>query len=256
MAEDTKYRDSSISDKRREYMREYRIKNRESIREKSRQWRKSNPDKVRAYDNAYRSANKEKVAKTIKEWWVKNKDKSAAYTDKYRTSDKYKTTLINTKDDRNASRRRWNAETNYSKTWYKNHDEAMRKASLEYSKNPNNREAINRSARDRYKKSREFYIEYDTTKRSRRSALFMKWVLCGGICYICGDFVCKEEVWIDHVIARANGGTNSIENLMPTHRMCNIRKGCKIDYAINRPDLVNKVAHIEACIRRSNGRGC
>lgn len=38
---------------RREYMREYRKKNREQIRENQRQWRERNPEKVAAYQERY-----------------------------------------------------------------------------------------------------------------------------------------------------------------------------------------------------------
>jgi 5-methylcytosine-specific restriction endonuclease McrA len=33
---------------------------------------------------------------------------------------------------------------------------------------------------------------------------------------------------VDHVLALADGGSNTIDNMMPTHRLCNNKKGSKV----------------------------
>ncbi len=46
-----------------------------------------------------------------------------------------------------------------------------------------------------------------------------------GICYLCGKKVLFNEMTIDHVIPKSKGGSNSLENLKPTHKKCNLLKG-------------------------------
>ncbi len=65
------------------------------------------------------------------------------------------------------------------------------------------------------------------------SSLLERW---GNCCYICNKPIdlgaprsCSTAGWeqglhIDHVLPRALGGNNSIENLRPTHGLCNIKK--------------------------------
>ena len=36
----------------------------------------------------------------------------------------------------------------------------------------------------------------------------------------------QEDLTIDHIIPRANGGTDDIKNLQPMHKHCNCDKGC------------------------------
>lgn len=44
----------------------------------------------------------------------------------------------------------------------------------------------------------------------------------GYICYLCGGPGAQS---VDHIIARANGGTNDDSNLAAAHSLCNSRKG-------------------------------
>lgn len=69
-----------------------------------------------------------------------------------------------------------------------------------------------------------------TAKRSRALTAFVR---TEGHCYYCGislDFALrgnnKDDQWnIDHIIARAKGGTNAPENLVATCIPCNTLKG-------------------------------
>jgi 5-methylcytosine-specific restriction endonuclease McrA len=51
--------------------------------------------------------------------------------------------------------------------------------------------------------------------------------LHGGICGICGTPVDPDCYHVDHVVALANGGTHTYDNVQPAHPLCNQRKGAR-----------------------------
>ena len=58
-----------------------------------------------------------------------------------------------------------------------------------------------------------------------REAVFDRY---GRACFFCGkteDQLAKGDLTLDHFIARAMGGPNTIDNLFPACRSCNSRKG-------------------------------
>lgn len=48
----------------------------------------------------------------------------------------------------------------------------------------------------------------------------------GGVCQLCGGLVQGEEreAHIDHIIEKADGGTDELENLRLVHRSCHSRR--------------------------------
>ena len=60
--------------------------------------------------------------------------------------------------------------------------------------------------------------------------------LYGTCCHICGEEVdldatrkagtegWQRSLWLDHVVALANGGGHTLENIRPSHAICNLRK--------------------------------
>lgn len=48
-----------------------------------------------------------------------------------------------------------------------------------------------------------------------------------GHCAYCGDNLCEEDFAVDHVYPRSLGGSNHIDNLMPSCHSCNASKGTK-----------------------------
>lgn len=59
---------------RADYMAEYRIKNKEKIKEKKREYYRKNKLKVDLANRAFREANPDKVAKYKKDFWLRRKD--------------------------------------------------------------------------------------------------------------------------------------------------------------------------------------
>jgi 5-methylcytosine-specific restriction endonuclease McrA len=47
----------------------------------------------------------------------------------------------------------------------------------------------------------------------------------GGTCHYCKKPIAKTEFSIDHVEAKANGGSDSLQNLVIVHKACNLAKG-------------------------------
>ncbi len=55
-----------------------------------------------------------------------------------------------------------------------------------------------------------------------RKLVFEKY---GGKCGYCGCVLESKQMQIDHISAHSRGGSNDLENLMPSCRMCNYYKG-------------------------------
>ena len=47
----------------------------------------------------------------------------------------------------------------------------------------------------------------------------------GGNCHYCKKPIAKIQFSIDHVEAKANGGSDSLQNLVIVHKACNLAKG-------------------------------
>lgn len=70
---------AKIRKKRLTYARQYYRANRETMRAKSRAWRKNNTARHRAYAKAYRTANPEKVRESQRKWRSRNRAKLRRY---------------------------------------------------------------------------------------------------------------------------------------------------------------------------------
>lgn len=48
---------------------------------------------------------------------------------------------------------------------------------------------------------------------------------CGGHCAYCGKEIAYKDMQVDHIHAQYLGGTDDMDNLLPSCRACNFRKG-------------------------------
>ena len=62
------------------------------------------------------------------------------------------------------------------------------------------------------------HIEHISAKRR---SIYLKY---GGRCAYCGSPLDIHQMTVDHVLPQSKGGSNSLENLMPSCRKCNTEK--------------------------------
>ena len=107
--------------------------------------------------------------------------------------------------------------------YYKEYQQKYHQAHLE-----KHREYMRKYSKERYRNNRELYRNYVRQYRARkRNSVFPSFdkinkriIECGNNCIYClGDF---ES--IDHVIPLSKGGTNNINNLVPSCLLCNKSK--------------------------------
>jgi 5-methylcytosine-specific restriction endonuclease McrA len=49
------------------------------------------------------------------------------------------------------------------------------------------------------------------------------------VCHICGDDILTwADLHFDHVIPIVKGGAHSVENILPSHAVCNMQKGSRL----------------------------
>jgi 5-methylcytosine-specific restriction endonuclease McrA len=56
------------------------------------------------------------------------------------------------------------------------------------------------------------------SRKERRADVYAK---CGGRCGYCGHSITIEAMQIDHIHPKVDGGTDALENLLPSCRTCN-----------------------------------
>lgn len=59
--------------------------------------------------------------------------------------------------------------------------------------------------------------------QEKKSAAFIKDALSSGVqkCKICGGYLHRNSISIDHIIRKEDGGLGSLENAQLTHPYCN-----------------------------------
>lgn len=247
-------------DRVRELNRRYQTENREKVYEQHRKWLAKNPDKKRAiYERDY-AKNKDKILAKNRKWNATHPEERRKHAATARKSPAYKQWLEKNREALNAKVREWRKTQPTYKAWQAANKDRLNALHKKWRDGPGGKayNAQNRAKHaaymlQRYHQHRDFYVEWMkdfNSKSPRRAAIFIKWHLCDEVCYICGERVDKDKVHIDHVIPRTKGGTNDIQNLMPVHHRCNMRKFNHLDFPVKRPDLVEATAHVQAFPRK------
>jgi hypothetical protein len=129
--------------------------------------------------------------------------------------------------------------------WHRAYRERNKEARNAYSREyrEKNKEALNARSREYAKNNRDKHNEANRRRKARRAGNgFEKYTevealeLYGIDCHLCMEPIdmdaprnCRGEGWerglhFDHVISLSNGGPDNLENIRPSHAVCNLRK--------------------------------
>lgn len=204
-----------------------------------------NFEKVAAYKKAYREAHAEEVVEYQKTYYQENleaiKEQHQRYWEANRES------LLERKRKYYLENREEILEKN--KLWAKVNLERVRQRYREYYKENSlqlvlyaaqyyreNQEAIKARARAYYAENADRYAAYEHARRARelgapgeftREEWLEKLRLYGRLCAWCGEYI-TGVIHRDHVIPLSKGGSNYIENIVPSCATCNLRKSAKM----------------------------
>lgn len=253
------------------HKRAYYRKHREELLAKQSLYQKSNREKINAYWRERYKKDPEPIKRRNQRYVTKHHEKvKARYRKHYHANRQryldYSLEWKHTHPDRaRASARRsyWKHREKRIAASIVQHrrdkDKINQKAKEWRARSPKLRQWIERNRERRITQRKQRWIRYRDTFREfqnsygirtpRRLAIYRKWDACGELCYICGLHLAIDDIHVDHVIPVAKKGTNDIVNLMPAHKLCNIRKGDKLNFPLSRPDLIDAAKHIQAIPR-------
>lgn len=174
------------------YTKAYNDKNREAVRERSRQNREKNP----SYFVKYRQEHKDEIAQYRKERYAKNKEAEKAYGREYKKKHRYKISMKQ-RERRKYTPRYWYA-------WQSTHK--------------NNVRINTRNRRARIKGNEGYHTVEDIRLLYEQQK---------GLCYYCTQPVTWENRHDDHKQPVSRGGSNWPDNIAITCPTCNISKGAK-----------------------------
>ena len=181
---------------RREFLSVWRANNKEKLREQHTQCRNNNKDHVKESHKKDYKKNKERYSQLRKDWIKNNPNTVKAYKDKWRE---------NNRDKARESDKNW------------------RLNNPEY--------GVLKEGRRRAQKN-STTVEHFTEQQVLD--------LYGTVCYLCNEEIdmnaprrTNRQGWekglhLDHVLPLALGGGHTLDNLRPTHGICNTRKQGKI----------------------------
>lgn len=143
---------------------------------------------------------------------------------------------INNETYRNKHRQR--VRENGLKYYYANKEKIVKREKEKRQRDPEYRASIQK------RKNKDKQAGYERQRRARKRnndyevySLSQVLSLYGDVCHICNEEIdltaprnCKGQNWefglhIDHVVAIANGGPDTLDNVRPAHAKCNIDKG-------------------------------
>lgn len=139
------------------------------------------------------------------------------------------------------------------KEWFKNNKEI--KSARDKARYEKNKDKILAANREYYRNNKEKHLIKGRVAKSRRRAkikgngwepyteeqMLDKY---GTICYLCNEEIdlqaprssgapgWERSLWKEHVTAIANGGSDTLDNVKPSHALCNLNKGIKEQHEV------------------------
>jgi hypothetical protein len=188
------------------------VKNREKLIQKSRDYYKNNKQKVTLTNKKYRQKNREEYLRKGKEYYQRRREIHLKYCKEYREKNKEK-------------------RNQYQREYAKKHPELIKKNKIAWALK--NRDKKNKKMNE-YRKTprgRETARRYCQNRRARKNQLRYKftakdWENClkyfDFSCAYCGEK--NKKITQDHVIALYKGGAYIPENIVPCCHFCNCSK--------------------------------
>ena len=190
-------------------------------------WRMENPEKLKTYSATWREANPEKEKVRHIKYRIENPEKMKVARARYRSenSEKLKASRAKYRADNAEKIKKYKSEYHIahpeigraiSKLWHTEHPEKGRE----------------KQNRRRAKKRGNGFSPYTEEQ------ILEKY---GTDCHICHEPIdmtaprqCGKPGWerglqMEHVLAVENGGRDDLENVRPSHGLCNVRKGYKLN---------------------------
>jgi 5-methylcytosine-specific restriction endonuclease McrA len=111
----------------------------------------------------------------------------------------------------------------FKRRYRRDPDVAARYAALSRAYAKANPESGRRQASRRRARRLENGVEPYTLEQCWQQAEVIDWC-----CYLCGETLDSDRWVVEHVLAIAKGGADSLSNVLPAHPRCNQRKGARL----------------------------
>jgi len=169
--------------------KQYYQKNKESIKEYQKRWRKNNPEHRKEYDKKYRLEHRKQIEEYKKQYQKDNPEYMKGYMKKY---------CIKNKENHNK----------YNRIWQKTEKGKANSQRGKVKRKASEREIIN---------TLTSYEWIDILKQYKFR------------CAYCGkEFTLYDRPTRDHIIPISKGGDNIKENIVPACQSCNSKKHNKL----------------------------
>jgi 5-methylcytosine-specific restriction endonuclease McrA len=116
---------------------------------------------------------------------------------------------------------------NNQRNWIANNREKFNKRSREYLKKMYQTPEGKAKRINYANKRRANYKDIDVEIKNKLKQIYNSEK---NICYWCGKPIAKNELAIDHIIPLSKGGSNTSENITPSHKSCNNSKNNKMPW--------------------------
>ena len=202
-------------EEKKEYMRQYRERNKDRIAAKAREYQLANSERIKEQARRYRQTDafKEKKKGYDKKYYEKNKGKMLQYfKDKYLSNPEKVKQSVKSWQMRNKEK-----VIQYKRNYVANNPGKRSASNANWAKkNPDIRKANFNNRRER---KRTGII---SSERIKKLVLLQK-----GNCYYCGKQLSEYGFHVDHIIPLSKGGTNTNDNIQLLCPRCNLSKGSK-----------------------------
>lgn len=197
-----------------EAYKRWRKANKSKVAKYMRTWRKKHPDVALANSRKWTENNRQKTRDSANAWYAANRDEVNAKRREARKASPEK--------ERERDRKRVRPNKNkpeYKRAYYQKNKERIDKQVSEYTKaHPEVRRTTNSRRRARLLSGGKHTTEQWLAKLAAM----------GMLCVYCKKDLDWTTLTKDHVIALSRGGTDDIENVVPSCLRCNQTKSSKL----------------------------